>query len=113
MAGATARAAAEIAGVNRNTARTFYHRLRQLIASKLPSYDVSGEVEADDNSFGGVRKGKRGRAAAGKVPVFGLLKRGGTVFTAIIPHARARTLLPSIREQVPLDSIIYTDSFTA
>jgi len=113
VAGATARAAAEIVGVNRNTARTFYHRLRQLIASKLPSYDLSGEVEADESYFGGVRKGKRGRAAAGKVPVFGLLKRGGKVFTAIIPNARSRTLLPIIREQVPPDSIVYTDSFTA
>lgn len=45
VAGATARAAAEVAGVNRNTARAFSHRLRQLIASKLPSYDLSGEVE--------------------------------------------------------------------
>lgn len=113
VAGATARAAAEITGVNRNTARTFYHRLRQLIASTLPSYDLSGEVEADESYFGGVRKGKRGRAAAGKVPVFGLLKRGGKVFTAIIPNARSRTLLPIIREQVPPDSIVYTDSFTA
>ena len=113
VAGATARAAAEIAGVNRNTARTFYHRLRQLIASKLPSYDLSGEVEADESYFGGMRKGQRGRAAAGKVPVFGLLKRGGKVFTAIIPNARSRTLLPIIREQVSPDSIVYTDSFTA
>jgi transposase len=77
VAGATARAAAELAGVNRNTARTCYHRLRQLIASKLPSYDLSGEVEADESSFGGVRTGNRGRAAAGKVPVWGLFKRGG------------------------------------
>lgn len=53
VAGATARATAELAGVNRNTARTCYHRLRQLIASKLPSYDLSGEVEADESSFGG------------------------------------------------------------
>lgn len=113
VAGATARAAAELVGVNRNTARVFYHRLRQLIASKLPSYDLSGEEEADESYFGGVRKGKRGRAAAGKVPVFGLLKRGGKVFTAMIPNAKSRTLLPIIREQVPPDSIVYTDSFTA
>jgi transposase len=53
--GATARAAAEVTGVNRNPARTFYHRLRQLIASKLPSYDLSGEVEVDESCFGGVR----------------------------------------------------------
>ena len=36
-----------------------------------------GEVEADESYFGGQRKGKRGRGAAGKVAVFGLLKRNG------------------------------------
>ena len=38
-------------------------------------------VEIDECYFGGVRKGKRGRGAAGKVPVFGILKRGGRVYT--------------------------------
>jgi len=36
-----------------------------------------GEIEVDESYFGGWRKGKHGRGAAGKVPVFGLLKRGG------------------------------------
>ena len=40
-------------------------RLRQLISSKQPSYKLSGEVEADESYFGVVRKGKRGRGAAG------------------------------------------------
>lgn len=33
--------------------------LRKLIESKLPSYDLEGEVEADESYFGGLRKGKR------------------------------------------------------
>ena len=45
------------------------------------------------------------------MPVFGLLKRGGKVYTAIIPNAHAATLLPIIREKVMPDSIVYTDSF--
>jgi len=88
-------------------------RLRQLIASKQPSYVLSGEIEADESYFGGVRKGKRGRGAAGKVAVFGLLKRGGKVFTAIIPNAKTETLLPIIQEKVMPDSIVYTDTFRA
>ncbi len=67
-------------------------RLSKLIASKMPSYELSGEVEADESYFGGVRKGKRGRGAAGKVAVSRLLKRGGKVFTAIIPNANTETL---------------------
>ena len=113
VTGTTARAAAEIIGVQPNTAIRFYMRLRFLIASQLPNYELNGEVEADESYFGGIRKGKRGRGAAGKVAVFGLLKRGGKVFTAIVPNARTETLLPIIEERVTPDSIVYTDTFKA
>jgi transposase-like protein len=63
----------------------------------MPSYGLSGEIEADERYFGGVRKGKRGRGAAGKVAVFGLLKRGGKVYTAIIAASTTRSSSP-IRE---------------
>ena len=111
VAGTTARAAAMLVGVQANTAIRFYQRLRRLMASKVERYELSGEVEADESYFGGVRKGRRGRGAAGKGPVFGLLKRGGKVYTAIIPNAHASTLIPIIREKVMPDSIVYTDSF--
>ncbi|MBC2595842.1 IS1595 family transposase [Ruficoccus amylovorans] len=113
VAGTTARAAAEIVGVHRNTSISFYMRLRQLIAGKLPSYELCGEVEADESYFGGARKGKRGRGAAGKVAVFGLLKRGGKVYTAIIPNSKTETILPIIKQKVKPDSIVYTDTFQA
>ena len=61
MAGTTARAVAELLDIQPNTAISFFMKLRQLIASKLPSYKLSGEVEADESYFGGKRKGKRGR----------------------------------------------------
>lgn len=113
VVGSTARAAAEVVGVHRNTAAGFFMRLRKLISSKLPSYELGGEVEADESYFGGRRKGRRGRGAAGKVAVFGLLKRGGKVFTAIIPDASTATILPIIKEKVEPDSIVYTDTFRA
>lgn len=113
VAGTTARAAAALVGVQSNTAARFFLRLRQLIASKVPSYRLDGEVEADESYFGGQRKGKRGRGAAGKVPVFGLLKRRGKVFTAIIPDATTDTLMNIIEEKVTPDSIVYTDCFLA
>jgi transposase len=111
VAGSSARAAAELVGVQPNTAIRYFMRLRQLIASKLPSFELSGEVEADESYFGGVRKGRRGRGASGKVAVFGLLKRGGKVYTAIIPNAKTETILPIIEEKVEPDSIVYTDTF--
>ena len=113
VSGSTARAASEITCVNLKTATKFFMSLRQLVASKQPSFELSGEVEADESYFGGVRKGKRGRGAAGKVAVFGLLKRGGKVYTAVIPNAKTETLLPIIQEKVTPDSVVYTDTFRA
>ena len=43
-----------------------------------------GEVEVGKSYFGGHRKGKRGRGAAGKVAVLGLLKRNGKVYTVTV-----------------------------
>jgi transposase len=73
------------------------------------SLPVEGLVEVDESYFGGVRKGKRGRGAAGKIPVFGILKRGGKVHTVMIPDVRTDTLLPIIRQKVVPDSIVYTE----
>ena len=50
-----------------------------------------------------------GRGAVGKVPVFGLLKRNGKVYAAMIPNAKSETLMPIIRDKVTPDSIVYTD----
>ena len=45
--------------------------------------------------------------------MFGLLNRGGKVYTAIIPNAKTETRLPSIKEKVQPDSVVDTDSFKA
>lgn len=113
VAGVPARTAAQLVGVNRHTATLYYHKLREVIAAHLAAeapFSV-GEVEADESYFGGVRKGKRGRGAAGKVPVFGLLKRNGKVYTAMIPDTRSDTLTSIIRRRIEPDSIVYTDSY--
>jgi transposase len=100
--------------VNRNTAILFYHKLREVIFAELEAEApelMRGEIEVDESYFGGHRKGKRGRGAAGKVAVFGLLKRQGKVHVVIIPDARSDTLIPIIREKIRPDSIVYTDAF--
>ena len=112
VAGTPARTAAELVGVNRNTAALFYHRLREIVAVRIEDEcPIRGEIEIDESYFGGVRKGKRGRGAAGKVPVFGILKRRGRVYTKMIPNARAVTLMPIIKAKIELDSIVYSDAF--
>lgn len=112
VAGTTARVAASLTGVNRKTAAFYFHRLREIIAAELElgaNEAFGGEIEVDESYFGGRRKGKRGRGAAGKIPVFGLLKRGGHVYTKIIPDASSATLLPIIERKVVPDSIVYSD----
>ena len=80
MAGVPARTAADLVDLNRRTAIHFYHRLRIIIAQQIENeWAFSGAIEVDESYFGGRRKGKRGRGAAGKVPVFGILQRGGKV----------------------------------
>ena len=58
------------------------------------------EIEVDESYFGGRRKGKRGRDAGDKIPVFGLLKRGEKIYTKIIPDAASATLIPIIKRKV-------------
>ncbi len=83
VAGTTARCTAVLVGVHRNSAAYYFERLRKLIALQTTmeaKEAFSGEIEVDESYFGGTRKGKRGRGASGKAPVFGLLKRRGKVY---------------------------------
>ena len=68
VAGATARTAASLVGVNKATASYYFHRLRQVIETQSETAEwLTGEIEIDESYFGGKRKGKRGRGAPGKV----------------------------------------------
>ena len=72
---------------------------------------LSGEIELDESYFGGRRKGKRGRGAAGKVPVFGILERNGKVKVTVVKDVSASTLLGLTVKAVRRGSIAYTDKF--
>lgn len=112
VAGTTARTSAELVGVNRNTATKFFNNLRKIIASNIEDNSLlEGEIEVDESYFGGRRKGQRGRGAAGKIPVFGLLKRKGKVYTKVISDTKSSTLMPIIQHKIVPDSIVYTDTF--
>ena len=72
-----------------------------------------GSIELDESYFGGRRKGRRGRGAAGKVVVFGILKRNGRVYTVVVDNAKSDTLMPVIKQKIMPDSIVYTDSLSS
>ena len=99
VSGSTPLTGASLCGVNRKTAAFFFPRLREIIVFKLEAKSEAmfgGEIEVDESYFGGKRKGKRGRGACEKISVFGLLKRGGRVYTKIIPDASRATLPRSL-----------------
>jgi len=113
IAETTARKAAELVGVNKKTAVDFFKKLRQIIEYNLQKTDFifDEHVEMDESYFGGRRKGKRGRGAAGKVPVFGLLKRQGKVYAQSVGNTKTRTLKPIILEKIQADSVVYSDKY--
>jgi transposase len=104
--------AAKVMQINRHSAERVYQVIRRCLARECELHSpLGGEVEADESYFGGRRKGPRGRGAAGKVPVFGLLKRHGKVYTRIVEDVSRKTLRQIIRTKVVPESVIYTDSF--
>mgnify|MGYP006305433557 CR=1 FL=1 len=106
-----ARRIASLTGLNRNTVNRYLRLLRERIAEYCEHESpLHGEIEVDESYFGPKRvKGKRGRGAAGKTPVFGILERGGKVYTKIVPDCAQRTLQRIIRGKVKVDSIIHSD----
>jgi transposase len=74
--------------------------------------DFQGEIEIDESYFGPRNKGRRGRGTA-KIPVFGILKRHGKVYTQIIKHAGKSEIRPIILKLIRKGSILYSDDWSA
>jgi transposase len=107
----TASQAAQIAGVNRNTANALYRKIRVRIAEDCEnSSPLAGEIELDESYFGPRRvPGKHGRGAGRKTIVFGLLKRHGKIYTQIVPNCTRKTLRTIIEGRVDRTSTLYSD----
>jgi transposase len=113
-----ARRLARDLGLTEKTVERRYRQIRRGIAREreallVAEAPLSGDVEVDESYFGGVRKGKRGRGAAGKIAVFGLLKRGGSVRVALPERLTGEVLRGLIRQHVEPQSWVFTDGFTA
>ncbi|MDG6240057.1 IS1595 family transposase [Glaesserella parasuis] len=110
----TVRSAANLLEINDNSAALFYRKIREVISYHLAleADEVSdGQIELDESYFGGHREGKRGRGAAGKVAVLGILKRQGKVFTVVVNDTKTTTLMPVIARKIKPDSWVYTDTY--
>ncbi len=111
----TAVQTAEQLGLNRHTVERFFEMFRQKIAGyeENNAKQLSGHIEIDESYFGSAYRGdKRGRSTQRKIPVVGLLKRNGVVYTRIIPNASRAALWPIIHNLVDKSkSNVYTDKW--
>ncbi len=111
----TAVQTAKMMRLNRNTIDRYYQMFREKITEHQDNnlHKLSGEIEIDESYFGSARRGdKRGRSTERKVPVFGLLKRNGQVYTQIIQDASRKSILPIIAKLVEKSrSNLYTDQW--
>jgi transposase-like protein len=107
---------AMLLGYNRKTVDRYFNLFRERILEYQHESlkPFAGEIELDESYFGarGVR-GKRGRGAAGKTPVFGVLKRGGQVFITVVRTCSKKELMPIIQGQILKSSTVYSDGWKA
>jgi transposase-like protein len=99
-------------GVSYETAWRMGHEIRKYIGTVDGDPPLGGHgrhVEIDETMVGGKRPGKRGRGAAGKTTVMGMLERGGNVMTRIVENVRRATLEPHIIANVKKGSTVSTD----
>lgn len=106
-------------GITQKTAWNMLHKIRQYMAMENEQ-TLSGEVEIDETFVGGKNKNRhkdkkvvrcQGRSFKDKVPVFGILERGGKVIAKVVPNTQAKTLVPIIKGYVKEESVVYTDGW--
>lgn len=114
-------------GVTQKTAWFMLHRIRKALGidndTKKDNDDndkLDGTVEVDETFIGGKNKNRhadkkvkacQGRSFKDKVPVFGMLQRGGKVIAKVVSDTKAETLFSAIRKYVRPGSNLYTDEW--
>jgi len=107
--------ASQLTGISHRSCKVIYAKLRLHIAKFCIDHPASaGEFELDESYFGAKRvRGKKGRGAAGKTPVFGVLKRNGNVYVQIVENCSKDQLMPIIQGKILEGSTIHTDGWKA
>jgi transposase-like protein len=105
-------------GVTQKTAWFMLHRLR--LAMQTGSFSkLGGEVEVDETFIGGKARNmhlrKRdlritGSGVKDKIPVMGILERGGEVRTSIVPSRKKKALQKEIKKHVQAGAALYSDA---
>lgn len=105
--------------VTRKTAWFMTHRIREAFKQDYKE-KFDGEVELDETFVGGKNKNRhwnkkakkcQGRAFVDKVPVMGILQRGGKVFCKVVENTSYKQLTPPILCKVKHSATIYSDEW--
>ena len=109
----TADRAAALTGLSHNTSLALYRLLRLRMAElAVADCPFQGQVEVDESYFGPTRtRGHKGRGNPRKVPVFGILERGGRVHCQIVKNCSKATLQAIIEGRVSPRAELTTDGF--
>jgi transposase len=94
-------------GVTYKTAWRMAHEIRKLMADGPVKF--KGEVEIDETYIGGKRPGKRGRGAAGKTAVFGIVNRKGGVHAEVVELVNMDRAMSVLIRNVDQDATVNTD----
>ena len=106
-------------GVTQKTAWFMLHRIRLGMQARPFVRSMSGEVEVDETFIGGkarnMHKSKRAEKITGtggkdKTAVLGILERGGSVRTTVIPNTKKKVLQPLVKDHVAVGSALYSDA---
>jgi len=89
------------------------HRIRYAMEQPPLNKKLQGVIEADETYIGGKTRGKRGRGAENKTPVFALVQRDGDVRSFKTKRVTSKNLKAIIRGNVTTDSAVMTDEFRA
>jgi len=104
----------KITGASRKTITKYFGQFRKRIYKIVTSDEslLEGEVEIDESYFGPKRiRGKRGRGAGEKIPVVGILKRGGKVKTQVVKNCSKKEIMPIIKGKILDEATIYSDGW--
>lgn len=101
-------------GITQKSAWFMLHRLREGMGQTVGK--LAGVVEADETYVGGKTKNQhlRRRKQAyqkDKVPVVGIVERGGRVFAAVVQSTKAASVGPLIEASVDKGAIVITDDY--
>src|SRR6266849_5679088 len=101
-------------GVTYKTAYRIFKQIRSLLSED--GMQLEGEaVEMDEMYHGGKRRGAKGRPShdSHKVPVVGMVERGGRVVARVAKNAKRETLLGLVKQYIMPSSIVFTDDFVS